>query len=206
MEKAARKEREFKARRQEILETAAKMFADKGFYNVTMARIANDSGFSTGSLYQFFKGKEDLYSCMILERLDLMYGQIREKVQTVQGIAEKIEMLIESHFRFVEDNADFCRLFLRGENYAPSDVMNSLRHKIVESYSRHLSFIEDELKYGIDNRFFRPLPAREIASVLFGLIRFSIVDWLLLATGESLSAKKDFILEVFLYGVQQNEK
>ena len=133
MEKTARKEREFKVRRSEILEQAEKIFAIKGFYNVTMAEIANASGFSIGSLYQFFEGKEDLYSTMISEKLDLMHGQVREKVKATSGIAEKIEMIIVSHLQFVEQNADFCRLFIRGDNAAPSEVMTSLRQKIMDS-------------------------------------------------------------------------
>jgi AcrR family transcriptional regulator len=52
-------------RRAEILRTAEKIFAAKSFHDVTMAEIANASGFSTGSLYQFFEGKENLYTTMI---------------------------------------------------------------------------------------------------------------------------------------------
>lgn len=206
MEKSARKEREFKVRRTEILEQAEKIFAVKGFYNVTMAEIAGASGFSIGSLYQYFEGKENLYSSMLCEKLDLMYGQIREKVKATQGIAEKIEMIVAAHFQFVESNADFCRLFLRGEGIHLSEVMISLREKLLDSYSRHLAFIENELKSGIRNGFLRPLPSRDLAEVLFGLIRSSAVDWMLFHAETSLSAKKDFILEIFLQGVKQNEK
>ncbi len=206
MEKSARKKREFKVRRAEILDQAEKIFALKGFYNVTMAEIANASGFSIGSLYQYFEGKENLYSSMLSEKLNLMHEQVREKVKATSGIAEKIEMIIAAHFQFVENNADFCRLFIRGENAAPSEVMTSLRQKIMDDYTQHLTFIENELKNGIKNGFLRPFLARDMASVLFGLIRFSAVDWMLFPSKTSLSSKKDFILQVFLQGVQHNEK
>jgi AcrR family transcriptional regulator len=65
MVRSERKEREFNMRRAEILRTAEKIFAAKSFQDVTMAEIANASGFSTGSLYQFFEGKENLYTTMI---------------------------------------------------------------------------------------------------------------------------------------------
>ena len=109
MDKLARKEREFKAHRAEIMDQAEKIFSAKGFHDVTMAEIASASGFSTGSLYQFFTGKENLYTTMISEKMDLMYGQIREEVMTAQEIADKISMLIGAHFQFVEKNADLCR-------------------------------------------------------------------------------------------------
>jgi AcrR family transcriptional regulator len=206
MERLVRKEREFKARRMEILEQAEKIFAIKGFYNVTMAEIANASGFSIGSLYQYFEGKENLYSNILSEKLDLMHKQIREKVKAATGVAEKIEMIILAYFQFVENNTDFCRLFVRAENAAPSEVMTSLQQKIIDGYSQHLAFIEKELKNGINNGFLRPFPSRDMAGALFGLIRSTSINWMLFPTKTSLSSKKDFILEIFLQGAQQNEK
>ncbi|PKN68840.1 MAG: hypothetical protein CVU54_13285 [Deltaproteobacteria bacterium HGW-Deltaproteobacteria-12] len=205
MEKSARKEREFKTRRADILEQAEKIFAVKGFYSATMAEIANASGFSIGSLYQYFESKDNLYSKMISEKLDLMHEQVREKVKVASGIAEKMEMIVAAHFQFVENNEDFCRLFLRGENAAPSEVMTSLRQKIMDGYSQHLTFVENELKEGIKRGILRPFPSRDMAAVLLGLIRSAAVDWMLFPKKASLLSRKDFILSVFLRGVQQNE-
>jgi AcrR family transcriptional regulator len=206
MEKLARKEREFKARRTEILEQAEKIFATKGFHNVTMAEIANASGFSIGSLYQYFAGKEDLYTSMLGEKLDWMYGQIREKVKATEGIVEKIETIIAVHFQFVENNADFCRLFLRGEDAALSEALTSLRKKMLDDYIQHLTFIEKELESAVESGFLRSLPPRDIAGVLFGLIRSQSIDWMLMSTSTSLTSKKDFILDIFLEGVRKHEK
>jgi AcrR family transcriptional regulator len=205
MEKLSRKEREFIVRRAEILDQAEKIFAARGFHNVTMAEIASASGFSIGSLYQFFPGKEQLYAAMISEKLDLMYGQIREEVTTVSDINEKIAKLIEAHFHFVEKNADFCRLILRGENVPISDVMTSLRQKLLNGYIKHLAFIENLLKSGIKSGFFRPVSPRDLAALLFGLIRATSIDWMILPENASLSSKNDFILKAFLQGVQKNE-
>ena len=86
MERLERKKREFNMRRAEILKQAEKVFATKGFHNVTMAEIASASGFSVGSLYQFFEGKENLYTTMISEKLDLMYADIRKATNAAKDI------------------------------------------------------------------------------------------------------------------------
>ena len=101
---------------------AEKIFAMKGFHDVTMAEIASASGFSIGSLYQFFEGKENLYTTMISEKLDLMYAEVRKAMNAAEDIIDKIEMLIDAHLQFVEKNADFCRLFIKGENAALSEA------------------------------------------------------------------------------------
>ena len=80
MEKAKRKEMEFQIRRTEILNQAEKIFASKGFYIATMAEIADASGFAIGTLYHFFEGKENLYTTMVSEKLDMMYSEIRDAV------------------------------------------------------------------------------------------------------------------------------
>lgn len=204
MVRAERKEREFNTRRAEILEQAEKIFAAKGFHDVTMAEIAGASGFSIGSLYQFFKGKDHLYSTMISEKIDLMYDKIYQEVKPTKDLADKIAKLIDAHLSFVENNADFFRIFLRGENEALSEMMTSIRQKLINDYYKHLSFIEKILKSGIKNGVLRSLPPREMAGALSHLIRAASVDWVLVPSKEPLSSKRAFILDIFLHGAEKH--
>ena len=203
MAKLERKEREFNLRRIEILEQAEKLFAMKGFHNVTMAEIASASGFSIGSLYQFFEGKENLYTTMISEKLDLMYAEIRKAANMGKDIHGKLEALIDAHLQFIEKNTDFCRLFIKGENAALSEAMASLRQKIIDDYFKHITFIENLLKEGIKKGLLRALPPHDMASALFHLIRASSMEWMLVPTKESLCSKKGFIMNIFLHGVKK---
>ncbi len=204
MVRSERKEREFNTRRAEILEQAEKIFASKGFHDVTMAEIAGASGFSIGSLYQFFKGKEHLYSTMISEKIDLMYQKIHQEVKSAKGLIDQIDALIEAQLHFVDNNADFCRIFLRGENEALSKMMTSNREQLINDYYQHISFIEKILKSGIKNGLLRSLPPRDLANALSHLIRAASVDWLLMPSKESLSLKRKFILDIFLHGAQKH--
>ncbi|MFA5321736.1 MAG: TetR/AcrR family transcriptional regulator [Smithella sp.] len=203
MERSLRKEREFNARRAEILKQAEKIFAFKGFHDVTMAEIASASGFSTGSLYQFFEGKENLYTTMVIEKLDLMFAEVRQSTEAVDGIIDKIETLIDAHLQFVGKNTDFLSLFIKGEKVALSDAMISLRQKLIDSYHKHISFIENLLKSGIETGLLRDLPSRDMAEALFNLIRASSIRWMLMPTKESPCSKKGFIMDIFLHGVKK---
>jgi len=206
MVREERKEREFQARRAEILEQAEKIFAARGYHNVTMAEIANASGFSIGSLYQYFSGKENLYSKMICDKLDLMYLQVRNQVMKAEGIEGRIEAIINSHFLFVEENTDFCRLFLPGESAVFSEVMSTMRQKMIDDYRQHLTFIENILRAGKKNGYLRNLPVDALARALFGLIRTTAIDWMIAPVTKKMTTQKDFILEIFLRGVKQNGK
>lgn len=203
MVRSERKEREFNMRRAAILETAERIFAAKSYHDVTMAEIANASGFSTGSLYQFFKGKENLYTTMVSEKLDFMFAEVRKSTEQAKDLLRKIETLIDAHLQFVERNADFLMLFIKGEKVTSSDAMSSLHEKILNSYYNHITFIENLLENGIKSGMLRNMPSRDMAEALFYLIRASSVKWMLMPTTESPRSKRGFILDIFLNGVKK---
>jgi len=205
MEKAKRKAREFNMRREAILAEAEKIFSARGYHNVTMADIAGASGFSTGALYLFFESKETLYTTMIIEKLTLMYKSILEEVAAAKNLNDKLSAFIGSHLRFVEENTDFCRIFLRGENELSPQTMDALRQRLRDDYLNNLSYIENILKAGIKKGVLRNLPPRDIATALSHLVRAAAVDWMMMPAKESLASKKDIILDIFLNGVKKHE-
>lgn len=204
MERLERKEREFNMRRAHILAQAEKIFSVKSYHNVTMAEIASASGFSTGSLYQFFEGKENLYTSMITEKLDLMYTEIRKATERTENVIEKIEMLVDSQLQFMEKNVDFCRSLFKGENAALTEAMTALRKKLIEDYLNYVRFIENLLKEGIEKGLLRNMPAHDMAQSLVYLIRAVSMEWILLLRNESPSAKKGFVLDIFFHGVKNH--
>jgi len=205
MDKNQRRKQEFNARRSAILLEAEKNFSDRGYHNVTVADIANASGFSTGALYQFFESKEHLYATMIFEKLDVMYEAIKREVKAAKTLHDKILALIDTQLRFVEANADFCRIFLRGENELSPQAMNGIHQRLRDDYFNHLSFIENILKAGIKDGTLRNLPPREIAAAISHLIRAASMDWMIIQSKESLVSKREIILDIFLNGVKNHD-
>ena len=53
---------------------------------------------------------------MLTEKLNMMYSAIRESVAKEMDIVKKIEVLVASQFNFVENNTEFCSLFIRGDH------------------------------------------------------------------------------------------
>lgn len=202
-ERAQRKEREYFMRRSAILAEAEKIFSRKGYHDVTVAEIAAASGFSTGFLYQFFEGKEHLYTTMISDKIDWMYESIERQVAATEDLMEKVSVLTGAHLGFVEENPDLHRIILRGQGEALSIMMTDIRGKLIEKYLNHLSFIENIFEKGIEAGLFRNLPARQMANLLMHIIRAASFDWLMMSTDESLVSRKEFILDVYLRGVKK---
>ncbi len=201
MEKLKRKEMEFQFRRTEILNQAERIFAAKGFHNATMAEIANASGFATGTLYQFFEGKESLYNVMVSEKIDRMYSEIRISVNREEKLTDKIEKLVESHFYFVENNVDFCDLLIRGEGLSLSDKGTILRDKLIADYFNHISFVESIMRFGMETRTLKSGDPRMMAYTLLGIIRSFFYYWMLTNQDTLLSDKVGCVSDIFLKGV-----
>ena len=190
----------------EIIKKVSALFLKYGIKSVSMDDISRELGISKKTLYQYFKGKDHLYSTMISEKIDLMYDKIHQEVKSTKTLPDKIAKLIDAQLQFVENNTDFCRIFIRGENEALSEMMTSIREKLINDYYQHISFIEKILKSGIKSGLLRSLPPREMAGALSHLIRAASVDWVLVPSKEPLSSKTAFILDIFLHGAKKYDQ
>jgi len=204
MVKAERKEREFNLRRAEILEQAEKIFAVKGFHNTAVAEIAGASGFAVGTLYQFFPSKEQLYISMLTDKLNMMYSGIRESVAKESDIVKKIEVLVASQFHFIENNAEFCSIFIRGDHLSLSEGSVDLRKRLKIDYNIHFSFTEEVIREGIRAGLLKKMDPRMMAAALTGITNSYASKWLATMEGTSLISYVPFVMDIFLDGVRKD--
>ena len=205
MEKEKRKEREFNLRRTEILNQAEKIFSAKGFYNSTVAEIANASGFAIGTLYQFFESKERLYAAVLTEKLGMMYAGIQKAVEEEPDLLKKIEVLVTSQFRFVENNTEFCSIFIRGDYLSLSEGSMALRQRMIKDYTVYASFVEGVMQKGIRAGVLKKMDPRLMAEALMGIINSYASKWLIAAERTSLTGNIQPVVDIFLEGVRKNE-
>ncbi len=198
--KKQRKEREFRFRRAEILEKAEKVFSAKGFHETTMAEIAASSGFSIGGLYQFFSGKEQLYSILVMEKVRLMYAEIMGAVEREEPTESRIRALVTAHFTYVEHHIDFYRLLVGHESGLRSAGLRKLREQILHEHRRHVARVQGVLQEGIRRQVLRELDPRSLVNALIGIIAYYKFAWIMNPHGESLSEKVDEVLELFFRG------
>ena len=204
MEKEKRKEREFNLRRAAIIEQAGKIFAAKGFHNTTVAEIAGASGFAVGTLYQFFESKEQLYTLVLTEKLGMMYAGIQKAVAEETDLLRKIDTLVATQFRFVENNAEFCGIFVRGDHLSLSEGSVELRKRMVSDYAVYVSFIEGVMRDGIRTGILKKMDPWMMAAALTGIINSYTAKWLTVAEGASLMDNVQFVVDIFLRGVKKN--
>lgn len=197
----SRKEREFQARRAEILKAAERLFATKGFYGTTMAEIAEAAEFGTGTLYKFFEDKRSLYIAMLEEKAEELFSLVRSEVSREQGSLNKLCRLVNVHLSFFEENREFFKIYIRDRYHFEWNMKDEFGEKVHHKYVSYISFVAEIIQEGIQNKELKEVDPFELAHALTGMINSFIFQWVLKDTEKgSLTAKSRTILSLFLNG------
>ena len=152
--KLTRKEREALMHRQEILNAALELFTKNGLHNVTMNQIAIESEYSVGTLYNFFKNKEELYKELIVNKISKFHTSLTNAINVPGDATEKIESWLNKKIRIFNDDSKFMQLYFTEAMGVSSNVRVGLKNEIKIIYEDMLSKIENVFKQGIKKNIF----------------------------------------------------
>ncbi len=93
------------ARRKQILDAAAQVFAQKGFHRATIREIARTAGIAEGTIYNYFRNKEDLLTALVgrMARVDELTQQVAQRAATTSP-AELLDFVLRDRFALLEQN------------------------------------------------------------------------------------------------------
>jgi TetR/AcrR family transcriptional regulator len=205
-EKIGRKEREYLAHREEILSAAEKVFAAKGFFPTTMSDIAREAEFGTGTLYKYFKSKEELYFTLIDEKVEEVNRLVNTELSQKTSAVEKIKKVLKLQFEFIERNRDFFRIYISERNRFEWTVKDELGKGLHEKMVTYISILAEVMRQGIKGEEFRPMNPMDLAHALVGIVNSFVFEWMISREPYPLISKLDTVLEIFLEGVQQMER
>jgi len=110
--KLSRREKEKNRHKEEVLEAALRLFSEKGFHNVSMQEIAEESEFGVGTLYNYFESKEQLFVELMKAGIEQFGQALIPILDSNKDESEKLSEYIEAHVDLIESNIDFIRLYI----------------------------------------------------------------------------------------------
>ncbi len=135
----------------EIIEAAARVFAERGFHGATTQDIADVLGIRQASLYYYFSSKEAALEVVCLKGVEGFFEAAKAIAARPLSARERLTLLINSHLSPLIDRGDFVRVFLNERQYLP----NESRRRIGR-WSRGVERIfEEVIKEGIAKGDFR---------------------------------------------------
>jgi AcrR family transcriptional regulator len=200
--KLSRREREKLRQRQEILVSALDLFSQKGYHSVSMHDIAHHAEFSIGTLYKFFRNKEDLYKTLLLDQCETFDEAITRAIEDPGDEIEKIRNYILIKSQMIHERLPFVSLFL-AERWGVS--FNLQRGRDDDLHKRHLAFLEKLagiFESGIKNKRFRKIadPFR-LAVALDSMIDTFLLFWSDAPGSYSWQENPDAILDILFGGI-----
>ncbi len=198
-EKLSRKEREYLYHRKEILNTALKLFSEKGFHNVSMNEIARESEFAVGTLYKFFENKEDLYKSLIIEKAEEFHSALIEALEKEGDELERIRSCIDAKIEVFLKNLDFARLYLTETQGACFSVKAGLDEELKRHYEDYVSRLSDVFMSGIKKGVFKKFDPYLLALALNGITNSFLFEYL--ENPETHRFNTDLIMRIFLEGI-----
>lgn len=185
-----------KENRQSLFESAAGIFTRKGYHKTTVEEIAAAIGVSKGTIYYYFKNKEELYLAIIREGVDLFYGQLAKAAESTAGPQDKIRKLIRGHFIFCEKENDLVFLFLKemGSTDFSRDILANMLAKCLQVY-------REVIEEGIAEGVFRPVDPEIITSALFGMLTITAFHYLSYSREIPLEPVSAALEDIFFKGL-----
>ena len=206
METIGRREREHLAHRGDILRTAGKVFAAKGFFQTTMSEIAQAAEFGTGTLYKYFKSKEDLYFTLIDEKTDEINRLVKAELSRKTSAIERIKKALILELEFIERNRDFFRIYTSEGSRFEWSIKDDCGKKIHDKMVDYIHLLAKVLKEGMKANELKPMDPLDLAHAFEGIVHSFIFEWLISPESYPLISKVEIILEIFLKGTEKMER
>ncbi len=192
----ANKKRGNSEKRRRILDGALRAFAKKGFYNTKVAEIASEAGVADGTIYLYFKNKDDLLISLFEDRMEWIIDRLQTELDEVEGSAiDKLATFIRLHFHLVLENrelAEFITVELRQSSKFVKEYDNP-------KFGDYLKILQSVIEQGQqDGEIHADLDSRVVARAMFGSLDEVLLQMTLSKTKEADVERKTEILSTML--------
>ena len=202
--KLSRREREKLWQRQEMLAAALDLFSTKGFHNVTMRDVAQKSEFAIGTLYNFFKNKEDLYKSLVFEQADRFHDVLTKAIEDADNEIGKLQNYIRAKGEVFSANSAMIRLYFAETRGASFNIMAGLDSEIREQHSDFLQKLAMVFESGIKKKIFKKIADPYYLAVSIESITNAFLFlWLEAPERHPYPEDPDLILNIILKGLSE---
>ena len=179
------RDRERQDKRARILDAAVKVFAGRGFHSATVAGIAREAGVADGTIYLYFKGKDDLLLRLFDEKMTALLAEARAAVAAEKTAPARLRRFITLHFALVEKNPELASVLI----VELRQSAHFLKVKGREKLTAYVDLIAEVVKEGQDRGEFEPaVSASTVKRAVFGALDELALGWLL--SGRKTTLKK----------------
>ncbi|KHE71735.1 TetR/AcrR family transcriptional regulator [Halobacillus sp. BBL2006] len=191
-----------KPKYKQIIEAAVEVIAENGYHSSQVSKIAKKAGVADGTIYLYFKNKEDILVSLFQEKMGQFIERIEQETTSRQTAEEKLLTLIETHFKQLAADhhlAIVTQLELRQSN-------KELRQKINEVLKRYLNVIDQIVQEGVEEKLFRKgMDRRLVRQMIFGTMDETVTNWVMKEQRHNIVEQAKEVHSLIIHGLAHSD-
>jgi TetR/AcrR family fatty acid metabolism transcriptional regulator len=184
-------------KRRRILDAAVRVFARKGYFAARVSDVARKAGVADGTIYLYFRSKEDLLVRLFDEVMSVHVEEARAAVRALPSAPERLLAIAERHLAVLGANRDLAAVF-------QVELRQSTRfmERFTASWLRdYFALLDEVIEQGQRDGSLRADVSRKLAAkVLFGALDETVTSWLLSEKRYPLKGQAAPVVDLFLRG------
>jgi len=190
-------------KRSRILEAAVKVFARKGYFGARVSEIAKNANVADGTIYLYFRNKEDILVSLFDEVMSEHIDKGREELAAVEGAEARLLVIAKHHLRLLGHNRDLAVVF-QVELRQSTKFLERFTAGWLQDY---LAVISEVIEEGQNDGSFRPDVSRKLATkAFFGALDEMVTSWILSSKDYDLVSQAAPVVDLFLRGAAASER
>ena len=183
---------------QRILDAAVDVIAENGYFHSPVSTIAARAGVADGTVYLYFRSKDEVLRTAIDSLFDRFYKQVQEQFRLISGPREQLEYIARLHLESHSVNRNMAVLMQTEMRQSAKFIAEFSHHHLV----RYIQLVREVIRRGQQEGVFR----RDVSDGVVAHCMFGAIDELLSSavfTGRTYDAASTAaqVLDVLLYGI-----
>ena len=162
-----------------ILDAARAVFSREGYAATSVEDVAAEAGIGKGTVYLYFKSKEELYLAALVRDIGDFADKAREDMENAATFREKIEAFLRVRLEYCRAHEDFLRIYL--SEYGSMCVTTPISKELRRLQRNNMKYVASVVQKAIDEHEIRDVSAPALAATLFdmarGLIERRLLGW-----------------------------
>lgn len=186
-----------------ILEAACKVFAEMGFHQSTISQIAKEAGVADGTIYLYFKNKDDILVQFYEYKTKQVFDRFRESVDQADNAVEKLRNLIRTHLNEFQKDPNMAMVY-QAEVYQQRRLA---RDSIKEMSKMYRDIITELIERGQEEGSMRRnLYIGLVKRLVNGAVDEVINSWIHQGRSYDLVSMADPLVELFIQGIGNTDE
>jgi TetR/AcrR family fatty acid metabolism transcriptional regulator len=185
-------------KREAILRAGVRVFAAKGFFNSKVADIAREAGIADGTVYLYFKSKDEILHSIFDRAMADFIEEGRRELESLEDPVEKLRTIARLHLQRLSADRDLAIVFqveLRGST-------KFMREFSAAGFAEYLDIIKRTIETGQKQGVFRKdMKPVVCAKIFYGALDEMVTNWILSANNYPLPPMADEVLKIYLGGL-----